>query len=207
MFLKILGLFLFCYLLGSLPFAYWVVRFIKKEDIRQLGSGNVGATNVLRTLGPVPAVAVFILDIFKGWLAVFLGKFFNPLLVSSAEYFWLVVGAGFLAMLGHIFPVWLGFKGGKGVATGLGFLMALNPLVFLITLVTAGLVIALSRYVSLGSLTGAVLVFLLMIYFKQPPAYILAAFLGAVFIFWKHRENIQRLLRGNEHRLGVKEKG
>lgn len=207
MLIKILSLLFGSYLMGSIPFAYLIVLLLKKEtDIRTLGSGNVGATNVLRVLGIGPGALVLFLDAFKGWLAVNLAKVYNPFSIFEINYFWLVVLAGFLAMVGHIFPVWLKFKGGKGVATGLGVLLALNWQIFLITFLVSAGVIAVTRYVSLGSLTGAVLFLVLMIYWRQPLPYQIIGFLAAGFIFFRHRSNLKRLLKGEEQKIGEKQK-
>jgi glycerol-3-phosphate acyltransferase PlsY len=189
------------YFLGCLPFAYLAVRFIKNTDIRNLGSGNVGATNALRVLGPLPAVLVLFFDGLKGWLAVFLAAMFRT--AFSAELFnWVLVAAGVSAILGHLFPVWLGFKGGKGVATGAGVLLALSKEIFFMAVVVAVVVIILTRYVSLGSIIGVATVFLLMVYFRKPLPFLILALFAGLFIIGKHYGNIQRLLNGTEKKIG-----
>ncbi|MDX1502487.1 MAG: glycerol-3-phosphate 1-O-acyltransferase PlsY [Thermoanaerobaculia bacterium] len=190
------------YLLGAVPFSYLVVRLVYGQDVRSVGSGNPGATNTLRAAGPLPAATVLLLDVAKGaapvWGAAALGA--PPAAVG---------GAGLAATLGHVFPVYLRFRGGKGVATALG---VLGVLASRSTLAAVGLfviVVAWKRYVSLGSLVLVVSVPLLMPLFSRlgwegpvEGAVWLAAAAIALLVTWRHTGNIRRLLAGRERRLG-----
>ena len=194
---------LFCllagYLLGSLPSGYLAGRWLKGVDIRTLGSGSTGATNVLRQFGKAPALVVFLVDVLKGTAAVLLAKAlgFND---------WWVVAAGLAALAGHIWPVWLGWRGGKAVATGLGMLLGLAWPVGLACFGVFLAVLSLSRIVSLSSVIAALSLPLLMLGAGngQRPAYLSLAVLTSVLVIWRHRSNIQRLLAGTEPRLGQK---
>ncbi|HVN67130.1 MAG TPA: glycerol-3-phosphate 1-O-acyltransferase PlsY [Candidatus Sulfotelmatobacter sp.] len=181
------------YLLGSIPFGL-IVAGIWNVDIRRHGSGNIGATNVLRTLGPVPAAAVFALDFSKGLLAVYLGYWSGggPLIV-------LLLGAA--AVLGHMYSIFLKFKGGKGAATGLGVLAGLAPEVFAISLVVAAVIIYATRYVSVGSIVTPFVAAGLMLLFHRPLPYIIGTLIVGLFILVRHLPNIQRLRRGTEARI------
>lgn len=207
----IIGLLLLgAYLLGSFPTGYLVARGIKGIDIRQHGSGSTGATNVLRTVGKVPALLVFVVDLLKGTLAVLLIRWGFSVLSNGWEVSdqvlnfqsWLETAAGLLAMVGHSRSLWLGFSGGKSVATGLGVLLALSWSVALASLGMFALSLGLSRFVSLSSMFAAIAALSLMIFTVQPVPYILLAILGASYIILRHRRNIERLLAGTEPRLG-----
>ena len=192
---------LLAYLLGSLPSGYLAARWLKGVDIRTLGSGSTGATNVLRQVGKGPALVVFLVDVLKGTAAVLLAK---GLLLND----WWVVGAGLAALAGHIWPLWLDWKGGKAVATGLGMLLGLVPAVGLACFGTFLAVLSLSRIVSLSSVVAAISLPLLMLASfasrgsAVPPAYISLAVVAAVLVIWRHRSNLQRLAAGSEPRLG-----
>ena len=193
---------LFCllagYLLGSIPSGYLAGRWLKGVDIRTLGSGSTGATNVLRQFGKTPALIVFLVDVLKGTAAVLLAKAlgFNA---------WWVVAAGLTALAGHIWPVWLGWRGGKAVATGLGMLLGLAWPVGLACFGVFLTVLSLSRIVSLSSVIAALSLPLLMLGAGGGSAYLSVAVLTAVLVIWRHRSNIQRLLAGTEPRLGQKQ--
>ena len=184
------------YLLGSISFALWLVRWRTGADIRTEGSGNAGATNVLRGHGKGLALAVALLDVAKGAAAVFLVR----LVTADPAY---AAAAGFAAILGHVFPLFSGFRGGKGVATAVGAFLALAPLAMAACLVVFIVVVATTRYVSLGSMIAVVLL---------PPAakllshasspVILAAAATAALVVVKHVENLRRLSRGEERKLG-----
>jgi acyl phosphate:glycerol-3-phosphate acyltransferase len=184
--------FLVGYGLGSIPFGLILTRTAGAGDIRAIGSGNIGATNVLRTGRKGLALATLLLDLAKGGLPAALGyAWFGPDVAVLA-------GAG--AVLGHCFPAWLGFKGGKGVATAAGVVLGLTPTVFLLILVGFVVVVWLTRWVSLGSVTAALLAPLLawlLGHVQAAELYILVAAL----VVLKHRENIGRLLRGQESRV------
>lgn len=185
------------YLIGSLPFGYIASRMLQRTDIRNYGSGNIGATNVLRVMGWRAALPVFILDMLKGAAAVLLAK-----AISGETIIYL--SAGFLAMIGHSLPLFLKFKGGKAVATGIGVLAAVSGWVTLSLIITAGIIVALTRYVSLGSIIGAILVPLFFWLFDYDLPYIFFGLAMAVLVAARHHENIGRLLKGTESKLGQK---
>ena len=200
------------YLLGSIPTGYIAGQLLKGIDIRQCGSGSTGATNVLRILGKGPALLVLLVDILKGVLAIALVPWVFILAASYSIipspvdlHFWLpwmLTLAGLAALLGHSKSIWLGFSGGKSVATGLGVLLAICWQVGLGTLGVFGVMLAASRIVSLSSIVGAVAVPVLMLILHQPIPYQLFAVAGGLYVILRHRSNIQRLLSGTEPRLG-----
>ncbi|MCP9832076.1 glycerol-3-phosphate 1-O-acyltransferase PlsY [Synechococcus sp. HJ21-Hayes] len=198
------------YLLGSIPSGYLAGRWLRGVDIRTLGSGSTGATNVLRQFGKAPALVVFLVDVLKGSAAVLLAKaLLQPLDITPTSDWW-VVATGLAALAGHIWPVWLGGRGGKAVATGLGMLLGLNWPVGLACFGIFLAVISLSRIVSLSSVIAALSLPLLMLgSFASSgtglrPAYLALALVAAVLVIWRHRSNIERLLAGTEPRLGQK---
>jgi acyl phosphate:glycerol-3-phosphate acyltransferase len=185
------------YLLGSLPFGYIMSKVLLKTDIRQHGSGNIGATNVLRVVGWQAALPVFLLDMLKGFLAVTIAR----LVVDVPAVY---LGAGFLAMLGHSYPVFLGFRGGKAAATAIGVMAALSGWALLIMALVALAVVALTRYVSLGSIIGALLVPLIFLILGYDLPYIIFGIATALLIIFRHKANIERLMKGSESKLGQK---
>jgi acyl phosphate:glycerol-3-phosphate acyltransferase len=198
-------LLLIAYLLGSFPTGYLAARILKGIDIREQGSGSIGATNVLRTLGKGPAIAVLLIDAAKGALAVLAAHQAYALINGDAlSEAWLVALAAIVAILGHSWPVWLGFKGGKSVATSLGILLSMSWQVGLATFGLFALVLALSRIVSLSSITAAIAVSALMILLGQPLPYQLFAIAAGIYVIWRHRSNIGRLLAGTEPQIGQK---
>ncbi|MEC8605566.1 MAG: glycerol-3-phosphate 1-O-acyltransferase PlsY [Cyanobacteriota bacterium] len=188
------------YLLGSFPSGYLAGRWCAGVDIRQLGSGSTGATNVLRQVGKGPALVVFLVDVFKGSAAVILAR----ALLGAGAYGWLVA-AGLAALAGHIWPIWLGGKGGKAVATGFGMLLGLVPAVGLACLGVFLTSLALSRIVSISSVLAAAALPLLMAGAGAPGAYLGLGVVAAVMVIWRHRSNLSRLLKGEEPRLGQKD--
>ncbi|HHO58435.1 glycerol-3-phosphate 1-O-acyltransferase PlsY [Oceanithermus desulfurans] len=187
---------LLAYLFGSVPAGVLIAR-LYGVNIREVGSGNIGATNVLRALGWGPALVVFAFDMFKGGLAVLIAR---ALGVDG----WLLGGVALAAVLGHNFSVFLGFKGGKGVATSFGTVLFLDPGVALFGLIVALVVIALTRYVSAGSLTGTFAGLVYAAFAGRPPWELAALALLVALVFWTHRENVVRLQQGRERRLGEK---
>lgn len=186
------------YLLGSIPFALIAGR-LNGVDLRTVGSGNLGATNVFRTLGRTWGIAVMILDIAKGAAAVLLAE----ALTSNP---W-PLAAGALAILGHVFPVWTRFKGGKGVAVGAGALIGLVPAASGIILLIWILLVVTTRYVSVASIVAALAAAPLAWAFGAPWSYVAFIALAALFVILKHRENIVRLFRGTENRIQLGRKG
>ena len=187
------------YLLGSMPNGYLAGRWLKGIDLRQCGSGSTGATNVLRNVGKGPALVVFLLDVGKGALAVLLAKSFG---MND----WVQVLAGLAALAGHIWPVWLGWKGGKAVATGLGMFLGLAWPVGLACFGLFMAVISLSRIVSLSSVVAAIGLPVLMVLAGASGASISVSVVASVMVLWRHRSNIERLIAGTEPRIGAKAK-
>jgi len=190
------------YLLGSFPTGYLAVKQLKGIDIREVGSGSTGATNVLRTLGKGPGAFVLLVDCCKGLLAIALVYLLFPSQLDVQP--WLVTFAGLAAILGHSKSIFLGFTGGKSVATGVGILLAMSWQVGLATVGVFALVIGISRIVSLSSITGAIAVSIWMIVFHQPLPYILFGVVGGLYVIVRHRSNIERLLAGTEPKIGQK---
>jgi glycerol-3-phosphate acyltransferase PlsY len=193
------------YLLGSIPFGLLVAKVFGRGDVRKEGSGNIGATNVSRVAGPLAGILTLLLDGAKGAAAVLVaGRYSN----DSAM--WMVI-AGLAALVGHCFPVWLKFKGGKGVATAAGVYLALCPPAFLAGLILFLLVAGVSRYVSLGSVAAAVAMPLLMYFLwaphhAPPPVITFGALAVAVLIVYKHDGNLQRLVEGTEPKFSFRGK-
>jgi len=183
------------YLLGSVPFGLLLTRAAGLGDVRSIGSGNIGATNVLRTGNKALAAATLLLDMLKGTAAVLVaGHFFGEQAALIA---------GFGAFLGHLYPVWLNFKGGKGVATYLGVLVGLVPMAALVFVVVWIATAAAFRYSSLAALVASVIVPVVLFVMGYPATASLFALMSAI-IFYKHKDNVQRLLAGNESRIGSK---
>ena len=197
MLMKEFLLVIICYLVGSIPFSYIVSRRLGKVDIRKTGSGNVVATNVLRSAGLAPAILAVVGDILKGvfaaWLAAVMGGGVLLLLCPLA------------AVVGHCYPVYLRFRGGKGVATSTGALLFLTPYSILYLFIAFVGEVGLSRIVSLGSLTAAVFIpFVTMFLYPQERFVIILTFLLAILVIYRHKDNIRRLLAGKEPRIGEK---
>jgi acyl phosphate:glycerol-3-phosphate acyltransferase len=204
---------LIAYLLGSLPTGYLLGKWLKGIDIREHGSGSTGATNVLRTLGKGPGIAVLLVDVLKGVAAIALTQFTyqpNTFLVQLTEgdvipntwFPWMMVLSGLFAILGHSKSIWLKFTGGKSVATSLGILLMLNWQVGLATFGVFALMLAVSRIVSLSSISGAIALPILMLLAHQPLPYVLFGIVGGIYVIVRHRTNIQRIFAGTESRLG-----
>jgi len=183
------------YLLGSLPFGYWAGR-LKGVDLRQVGSGNTGGTNAIRILGARYGVPVILLDMAKGVVAVLIAR---ELAGVTAE-----VLAATAAVLGHAFPIFLRFRGGKAVAVGAGAMFALTPVIGVLVTLVWFIVAAGTRYVSLASLATAVAFPTLTFVFGEPWPIRLFALAGGLFVIWRHRSNIARLRAGTEHRINLR---
>jgi acyl phosphate:glycerol-3-phosphate acyltransferase len=216
---------LIAYLLGSIPFGYLIVRASKRADVRETGSGGTGATNVSRSAGKGAGVLTLVLDALKGAAAVAIAKIvlgfpiFAAQLSGPALYqagnngatienaYWWVATAGIAAIVGHIFPFWLGFRGGKGVATGIGVFLVLIPLAVAFAGVIFFVIVLLTRYVSLGSILAAVSIplFILIRNYTSPHIefgpLMTAATAGSVLIIFAHRQNISRLISGKESKF------
>lgn len=182
------------YLIGSIPFGFLLAKVLKGIDIREHGSGNIGATNVWRTLGPVPGLAVLLLDMAKGVAAVLLGRQLGG---EATELL-----AAVAVLCGHSWPVFLSFRGGKIIATGAGVVLAISPASLLVALVIWLLAVGISRYVSLGSILAAASVPVTLAVWDKGGLYILFGILVAVFAIYKHRPNIKRIMNGTEFKVG-----
>jgi glycerol-3-phosphate acyltransferase PlsY len=181
------------YLIGGIPFGYLLVKMATGRDVREFGSGNIGATNVLRTTGRGIGIATLLLDILKGAAAVWLAD-----RLTHGSDLWMSAAA-LAVMFGHAFPVFLKFKGGKAVASFIGAFVYLTPVPLLAVVVIFVIVVAATRYISLGSIVGAA-VFPLCVWLIEHPAWpiIVASVIAGVFIIWRHQANIRRLRAGNE---------
>ena len=194
------------YLLGSIPTGYITGRYLKGIDIREYGSGSTGATNILRTIGRTAAIAVLAIDMLKGaisLLIVNLVYYLAPTEILPASWHsWLITAAALGAIIGHSKSIWLNFTGGKSVATTLGVLLVMNPLIALGSIVTFGVMLAISRIVSLSSISGAIAINLLAIFLSQPSPYIIFTGLAGIYVIIRHKTNIQRLMAGTEPKIG-----
>lgn len=196
--MKVLVAIVLCYLIGSFSSAYILGKLIMKADIRSYGSGNAGATNVLRVFGKKIGLMVFILDILKGILAVYIG---GKILGYDGK----ILG-GFFAVIGHMWPIFLKFRGGKGIATSFGMLLSIHWPTAIITLIGFIIVLLLSKYVSLASISACVLAPIVIALVKEPfdRKFFIAVLIIAITSIIKHRSNIRRLLNGQEYKLGEK---
>jgi glycerol-3-phosphate acyltransferase PlsY len=195
------------YLLGSIPFGYLLVRVFRHEDVRALGSGNIGATNVARSGAKGLGFATLLLDVGKAYLAVRLAQYLVPP-TAAVPVPSLAMAAAVAAILGHVFPVWLGFRGGKGVASALGVFLALIPILAACIFGAFLVVVALTRFVSLGSVIASASVPFLAFYFVRPmsPFDVFGFLFIPLVVILKHHANIRRLLSGTESRFGSKSK-
>ncbi|MCA6079994.1 MAG: glycerol-3-phosphate 1-O-acyltransferase PlsY [Endomicrobium sp.] len=195
MLIKILYIVL-AYLCGSIPFAYIIAKAVGRVDIRAVGSGNCGSANVFRSVGKRAGIATFIADTLKGFIPVYFAIF-----IDNTFFYFVAVAAA--AITGHMFTIFLKFKGGKGVATGLGVFLALMPLPALIAFAVFGLVFVFSGYVSLGSICAVICLPLASYFSGYSIATVAFAFAAAVFIVYKHKANIKRLMEGSERRSKI----
>lgn len=195
------GFCILAYLIGSIPTGYIIVKLKTGQDIRQVGSGSTGATNVKRVLGKKWFFIVMLLDALKGALPVLISNYFLSAGMLLDPYGIYAVACAVFVIVGHSKPVFLGFKGGKSVASGVGTILALSPLAGLIIALIWGAVTYISRYVSLGSIVALVLSPFIMYFLNAPAAYVAYCALAAVYIVYLHRENIKRLIDGNENKV------
>lgn len=186
------------YLIGAISFSFIIAKWLKGIDIRQHGSGNAGATNTLRVLGKGPAICVLMLDVGKGILAVWIGKWMGD--VSP----WIPVICGIAAIAGHNWPIYFHFKGGKGIATMIGVMATLAFLPSLFAGIVGIAAIVVTRYVSLGSLIFSALLPIMIIIMNRPHEILWASLLLCIFAFVRHRTNIVKIVQGKENKLGAK---
>ena len=194
---------LLAYLTGAFPSAVWVGKTFYKIDVREFGSGNAGATNTFRVLGKKAGVPVLIMDIFKGWLCVNYILFLTNIPQSAEAVFETQLAFGIAAVIGHLFPIYTGFRGGKGIATLLGLLIGLHPLAALYSILVFGLVFMISKYVSLGSIIASIAfpIFVILILDSNNTSLNLFAFFVPILSLITHQKNIERLLRGEETKV------
>ena len=198
--MRILLILVIAYLIGSIPSGYLIVRATEGEDVRETGSGGTGATNVSRRAGRGAGILTLILDVIKGIFVVFLAGLLSDGLFPLKD--WTIAFAGMFAILGHIFPVWLRFRGGKGVATALGVFLMIAPLAVVVALLVFAAIFALTRFVSLASLVAissiAITILLLSLFDPLELPHAIGAVLSASLVIFAHRANIQRLIAGTE---------
>ena len=197
-FIKVVIAAVVAYLIGSIPTGYIVVKSATGQDIRQVGSGSTGATNVKRVMGKKWFFIVLLLDALKGAIPVMIANFV-PYLHSNSGLTAVVAAA--CVLLGHSKSIYLGFTGGKSVASGVGTILALSPTVGLSIAVIWAIITYASKYVSLGSIIALALSPVLMFLFNQPIAYVIYCIIGAIYVIYLHRENIKRLLAGTENKV------
>lgn len=206
---KIIAAIILAYLVGSIPTSVWIGRWFYNVDVRTKGSGNAGATNTIRVLGYQAGVPVLIFDILKGWFAVYLGVFFQFSMVSFPDPVDLDIMLAIAAVVGHVFPIYVGFKGGKGIATLLGVGIALYPIAALIAVGVFIIVLLISGYVSLSSISATVAFPFIEIFLLGHQEYVSLMILSvavAVFVPITHLKNIKRLLRKEETKFRIKSK-
>lgn len=198
--------FLLAYLFGSIPTAVWVGKWFYGIDVRKEGSGNAGATNTIRVLGTRAGIPVVVIDILKGYFAVWFMQYFISPEWSPDSKIYAEIVAGLLAVIGHTLPVFASFKGGKGVATLLGMGIALYGWPVLVSVIAFTLIVALTRYVSLGSIIAGILfpVSTIFFYHVTNPGLVALSIFAALFLLWTHRKNIGRLVNGVESKISFK---
>ncbi len=189
----------FAYLLGSIPTAVWIGKFFYKIDVREYGSGNAGATNVFRVLGKKAGIPVMVIDVLKGFAAVSLAHF-SSYAKDSNQYINLELVLGIASLVGHIFPLFASFRGGKGIATLLGIILCVHPFAALISMGIFILVLLLSSYVSLSSMISAIMfpIIVIFVFKTKVPSLIIFSILIAIMVLITHQKNIERLLRREE---------
>ncbi len=185
------------YLIGNIASSYFAGRLLKNIDIREHGSGNAGATNTFRVLGFKAGLAVFACDVVKGIMAALIGGWITGSLIGA-------IIAGCAAVIGHNWPIVLGFKGGKGIATSLGMMIAIFPLISFILFILAVLIILITRYVSLASIVAALLFPVLLVVFREPVEVLFFGLAISALAIFRHRSNIVRLIKGKESRISFR---
>lgn len=192
------------YLLGSIPSAVWIGKYFYNIDVREYGSGNAGATNTIRVLGKKAGIPVLIIDAVKGFGAVSIAAL-SPYAVGSNQYVNLQLVLGIASLVGHIFPIFASFRGGKGIATLLGITVAVNPLAALISIIIFLGMLIIFSYVSLGSITAAIAFPIIIIFILKvkTPALVLFAILVAIMVVITHQKNIERLLKKEEPKASL----
>jgi glycerol-3-phosphate acyltransferase PlsY len=207
--LTALGLIILGYVAGSIPTGYWLVKALKGIDVRTVGSGSTGATNVLRAAGKGAAAFVLLVDALKGFLPVWLAMFLDARAafsgLSLADWHLIPPAVAIAAIAGHSRSMFLKFQGGKSAATGLGVILALNPAAGAVTFLLWAALVWITRYVSVASIAVPWVCALLMYVWHSPPSYVACCLLGAAYVTYRHKSNIQRLLAGTELRIGHKD--
>lgn len=193
--LKIIIYLLLAYLCGAIPFGYVIAKLFKRVDIRTIGSGNPGATNVYRTISKPLGVLTLVLDLLKGFIPVYFTMLLNP------DSVWLIIAVAFVTIIGHVFTVFLNFKGGKGVATGCGVFLALNPLAILICFLVFVLFLVLFRYVSFASIMAAATLPISLYFLNSMAEIVIFASIISILVIVRHISNIKRLLNGTENKI------
>jgi glycerol-3-phosphate acyltransferase PlsY len=192
-------LLVFSYLLGSISFSYFISKGVKGVDIRKVGSGNAGATNISRILGLKFALLVLILDALKGLVVVLLASYLTTEI-------WLILLCSGAVIVGHNWPVYFGFKGGRGVATTFGVFLGIAPVPTLAVFLLFIIIVLMTRYVSFGSIIGAISIPFVMLIWQYPRPYFIFGLAVCLLLLWRHAPNIKRLLQGKESKLGEKVK-
>jgi len=207
--MQVIVLFIMAYLIGSIPTSVWVSRYFFNIDIRDFGSGNAGATNTFRVLGVKAGSFVFLFDFLKGFVAVDLAYLIMAGEMSNTALTNLQIGLGIVAVLGHIFPIWANFRGGKGIATLFGMILAIQPTVALCLVGVFVVMLFTTRYVSLSSIAASVAFPILLLFIFREPVmlYKVFAIAAAVLVVLSHHKNIGRLVSGNENRVPMFGKG
>ena len=197
---------LIAYLLGSIPSAVWIGKWFYNIDVREHGSGNSGATNTFRVLGKKAGIPVLLLDVFKGWAAVMIAFFVTEAPQHSQDFVNIQIVLGVAAVVGHIFPIWVGFRGGKGIATLFGVMLAVHPYACLLCGAVFLLVFLATHYVSLGSIVGGISFPLIVIFIfgrEIVPSMVIFSCLVSILILITHQKNIERLLRREESKMFI----
>jgi len=198
--------FVLAYLLGSIPTAVWIGQIFYKTDVREFGSGNAGATNAFRVLGIKAGIAVLLIDMFKGWGAVKMVLLFDNVFIGETHLINFQLALGVAALLGHLFPIYAGFRGGKGIATLLGLMLAVHPQASLLAVFVFLVTFLLTRYVSLGSMVASLSFPVIVIFFYKStvPSLVIFSLFIAILVLVTHQKNIERLLRREESRAKLK---